>query len=246
MILTLIWYPDLLKSTAHDVTFLVGLFVSGGGVALGVIDDRFGMRGRQKLLGQLVAASILLPTGIIIREASVFGIHISFGDLAPLVTLLALVGAINALNLIDGVDGLACTTGIVLSLSIAAATFIYAGRPDGLLISMVLAGGLSGFLIYNFPPARMFLGDSGSMLIGLILGAVALKCSLKEYTATALLMPTAIWAIPLFDTYPWQWFEGSLRDAASTFLTADTCTTASSAKGLVEDGCWLLSRRFVD
>ena len=160
VILTLIWYPDLLKSTAHDVKFLVGLFVAGGRggiVALGVIDDRFGMRGRQKLLGQLVAASILLPTGIIIREASVFGIHISFGDLAPLVTLLALVGAINALNLIDGVDGLACTTSSVLSLSIAAVTFIYAGRPDGLLISMVLAGGLSGFLIYNFPPARMWV-----------------------------------------------------------------------------------------
>ena len=85
----------------------------------------------------------------------------------------------------DGVDGLACTTGIVLSLSIATVTLIMAARPDGLLISLILAGALCGFLIYNFPPARMFLGDSGSMLIGLFLGAVALKCSIKDYAAAA-------------------------------------------------------------
>lgn len=197
---TLLWFPDLLKPTAHDAKFLAGLFVSGGLIViLGLIDDRFGMRGRQKLAGQIVAAAILLPTGIIVREVSLFGYQISFGDLAPIITLIALVGAINALNLIDGVDGMACTTGIVLSLSIAAVSFIYGARPDGLMISLVLAGTLCGFLIYNFPPARMFLGDSGSMLIGLVLGAVALKCSIKQYAVGALVMPTAIWAIPLFD-----------------------------------------------
>jgi len=74
------------------------------------------------------------------------------------------------------------------------------GRPDGLLISLALAGALFGFLVYNFPPARMFLGDSGSMLIGLILGTVALKCSVKQYAAVTLIMPTAIWAIPIFDS----------------------------------------------
>jgi UDP-GlcNAc:undecaprenyl-phosphate/decaprenyl-phosphate GlcNAc-1-phosphate transferase len=197
---TLLWFPDLLKPTAHDAKFLAGLFVAGGMiVALGILDDRYGVRGRQKLAGQIVAAAVLLPTGIIIREITVFGYPLSFGDLAPLVTLIVLVGSINALNLIDGVDGMACTTGIVLSLSIAAVSFIYGARPDGLMISLVLAGSLCGFLIYNFPPAKMFLGDSGSMLIGLILGAVALKCSIKQYAAAALIMPTAIWAIPLFD-----------------------------------------------
>ena len=197
---TLWWFPDLLRSTANDKMFLLSLFVSGSLiVAIGVIDDRFGMRGRQKLAGQIIAAMILLPSGIIIRNITVFGIPISFGDFAPIVTLVAIVGAINALNLIDGVDGLACTTGIVLSLSIAAVTHICGGRPDGLMISLILAGTLCGFLIYNFPPARMFLGDSGAMLIGLVLGAVALKCSIKDYAAATLIMPTAIWAIPLFD-----------------------------------------------
>ncbi|MEZ6124759.1 MAG: MraY family glycosyltransferase [Planctomycetaceae bacterium] len=197
---TLWWIPDLLQSTTNDKWFLSCLFCAGLlVVCLGLIDDRYGMRGRQKLAGQILAAMIMLPSGITIRMVTILGVQISFGDFAPIVTLLVIVGAINALNLIDGVDGLACTTGIVLSLAIAAVTVICGGRPDGLLISLVLAGSLSGFLIYNFPPARMFLGDSGSMLIGLILGAVALKCSIKHYAAATLLMPTAIWAIPLFD-----------------------------------------------
>ncbi|MEO2019639.1 MAG: MraY family glycosyltransferase [Fuerstiella sp.] len=192
--------PGLLKPTVNDIKFLTSLLVAGGFiVAIGMIDDRYGLRGRQKLAGQIVAALIMLPSGIIVEEVSAFGLSISFGDLAPIMTLLWLIGATNALNLIDGVDGLASTTGIVLSLSIAAVLYILGGRPDGLLISLVLAGTLFGFLIFNFPPARMFLGDSGSMLIGLVLGAVALKCSIKQYAAVALILPTAIWAIPLFD-----------------------------------------------
>lgn len=197
---TLYVFPDLLKPTPHDAKFLLALLISACIiVAIGIIDDRFGMRGRQKLAGQILAALVLLPSGIVVREISVMGYQISFGDLGPIVTLMCIVGAINALNLIDGVDGLASTTGIILSLSIAAVTFVYGGRPDGLLTSLILAGTLSGFLLYNFPPARMFLGDSGSMLIGLILGAVALKCSVKQFAAATLVMPTAIWAIPLFD-----------------------------------------------
>jgi len=200
VLVTLAWFPILLKPTPHDVKFLVGLLVAGTFISVvGVIDDRFGMRGRQKLLAQIIAATIMLPTGIVIRQVSILGYQISFGDLAPLITLITLVGAINALNLIDGVDGLACTTGIVLSLSVAAVAMIYGTKPDGLLVSLILAGALTGFLIYNFPPAKMFLGDSGSMLIGLTLGAVALKCSIKQYAIPALMLPTAIWAIPLFD-----------------------------------------------
>ncbi|MEP3477712.1 MAG: MraY family glycosyltransferase [Fuerstiella sp.] len=197
--ITLWIYPSLLAGSNYDKRFLGFLFAAGSViVGIGLIDDRFGMRGRQKLAGQIMAAAIMLPAGIIIEKVTVFGMLISFGDFAPVVTMLVLVGAINALNLIDGVDGLASTTGIILALSMAVVSFIY-GRPDGQLIALILAGALSGFLIYNFPPARMFLGDSGSMLIGLMLGAIALKCSIKHYAAATLLMPTAIWAIPLFD-----------------------------------------------
>ncbi|MCA9049285.1 MAG: undecaprenyl/decaprenyl-phosphate alpha-N-acetylglucosaminyl 1-phosphate transferase, partial [Planctomycetaceae bacterium] len=134
-----------------------------------------------------------------VSQTTIFGLTVSFGDVAPVITVLCLVGAVNALNLIDGVDGLAATTGIVLSLSFAGVTYIAGGRPDGLMISLVLAGALSGFLIYNFPPAKLFLGDSGSMLIGLLLGAVGLKCSLRQYAAATLILPTVVCIIPIFD-----------------------------------------------
>ena len=193
-------FPDLLSASDGDVRFLLSL--SGASlliVLVGMLDDRFGLRGRQKLAGQFLAALIMVPSGILIQRIEVFGYPIEFGDVAPFVTVFWILGAVNALNLIDGVDGLASTTGIILSLSVAAVTYILGGRPDGLLISLALAGALTGFLFFNFPPAKMFLGDSGSMLIGLVLGSVALKCSFKQYAAVALIMPTAIWAIPIFD-----------------------------------------------
>ena len=197
---TSVAYPDLLKSNEGDVRFLMSLACASLLIVfVGLLDDRFGLRGRQKLAGQFLAAVVMVPSGIMIQRIEILGYPLEFGDVAPFVTVFWILGAINALNLIDGVDGLASTTGIILSLSVAAVTFILGGRPDGLLISLALAGALSGFLVYNLPPARMFLGDSGSMLIGLVLGCVALKCSLKQYAAVALIMPTAIWAIPIFD-----------------------------------------------
>ncbi len=198
--LTVWWFPDVLQAARGDFRFLIFLFVASVVIVLvGLCDDRFGLRGRQKLLGQFAAACVMVPSGIMIERIQLFGIPIEFGDLSALVTLFWILGAVNALNLIDGVDGLASTTGIVLSLSVAAVTLAMGGRTDGVVTALILAGSLSGFLFYNFPPARMFLGDSGSMLIGLVLGSIALKCSLKQYTAAALVMPTAIWAIPIFD-----------------------------------------------
>ena len=197
---TLLVFPNLLKSTEGDIRFLTSLGAASLVImVVGILDDRFGLRGRQKLAGQFLAALIMIPSGIMIEKISIFGYPIEFGHFSAFITVFWIMGAINALNLIDGVDGLASTTGIVLSLSVAAVTYILGGRPDGMLISLALAGALTGFLVYNFPPARMFLGDSGSMLIGLVLGCVALKCSLKQYAAVALIMPTAIWAIPIFD-----------------------------------------------
>ncbi|MEY3173513.1 MAG: putative undecaprenyl-phosphate N-acetylglucosaminyl 1-phosphate transferase [Planctomycetota bacterium] len=192
--------PQVLAETRGDASFLLCLSAAAAVIVIvGMLDDRFSLRGRQKLLGQFIAACLMLPSGIAVDHVSLFGFSVHFGDLGFLFTLFWILGAINALNLIDGVDGLASTTGIVLALSVAAVTLILDGRPDGLLLSLALAGSLVGFLIHNFPPARMFLGDSGSMLIGLVLGCVALKCSVKQYTVVAMVMPTAIWAIPIFD-----------------------------------------------
>ncbi len=129
---TIWWFPGYLTLDVGQQRFLWSLLgASLVIVTLGVLDDRFCIRGRQKLVGQFVAALVMLPSGILIEKVQMFGVTVEFGDLSAIVTLFWIMGAINALNLIDGVDGLASTTGIVLSLSVAAVTYITSGRRTG-------------------------------------------------------------------------------------------------------------------
>jgi UDP-GlcNAc:undecaprenyl-phosphate GlcNAc-1-phosphate transferase len=115
------------------------------------------------------------------------------------ITLFWFVGAINAFNLLDGIDGLASSVGLILSLALAAMAW-YLGHHAEALIALALAGSLLAFLIFNFPPASIFLGDAGSMLIGLLLGILAIRSSLKGPATVALAAPVAILAIPILDT----------------------------------------------
>ena len=117
-----------------------------------------------------------------------------------------LLGAINAINLIDGIDGLASSVGLVLCLAVAALTAYqgssenFSGNYGATLIALTLGGALLGFLRYNFAPASIFLGDAGSMLIGLVLGAVAIQHQLKTAATVALAVPVAVWSIPIVDS----------------------------------------------
>ena len=179
--------------------FLIGLFLSAVVLcAVGLLDDRTGLRGRQKLAGQVVAVCILMASGLIIEDIRIFDWSIHLGLLALPFTLFWLLGAINALNLIDGMDGLATSVGIILSLAVAGMALLTGHHPEA-VVAFAIAGSLIGFLRYNFPPASIFLGDAGSMLIGLIVGALAIRASLKGPATVALAAPTAIWAIPIFD-----------------------------------------------
>jgi UDP-GlcNAc:undecaprenyl-phosphate/decaprenyl-phosphate GlcNAc-1-phosphate transferase len=182
-----------------QIPFLVGLSASAVVLCcVGLLDDRIRLRGRQKLVGQALAAGILLGSGLLIRQLQIFNWQIELGILAVPFTLFWLLGAINALNLIDGIDGLATSVGIVLSVAVAVMALL-GGHITDAVVALALAGSLAGFLYYNFPPARIFLGDAGSMLIGLVLGALAIRSSLKGPAIIALAAPTAIWAIPIFD-----------------------------------------------
>ena len=165
---------------------------------LGLIDDRFELRGRQKLVGQFFAATVLIGGGLVIQKIAIFGLTIELGLLAIPFTLLWLLGAINALNLLDGMDGLATSLGIVLSVAFGGMALITGHTADAVLTA-AMVGALVGFLIYNFPPASIFLGDAGSMLIGLFLGALAIRSSLKGPATVALAAPVAVWAIPILD-----------------------------------------------
>ncbi|MEO1995363.1 MAG: MraY family glycosyltransferase [Planctomycetaceae bacterium] len=167
-------------------------------VLIGLLDDRFGLRGRQKLVGQAIAVSILVFSGLSIRHIQVFHWNINLEMLAIPFTFFWLLGAINALNLIDGVDGLATSVGIILSSAVAAAAMMNGHEMDA-IVAVAVAGSLLGFLRYNLTPASIYLGDAGSMLIGLMIGALAIRCTLKGPATVALAAPAAIWAIPIFD-----------------------------------------------
>ena len=174
----------------------------GGAIAivmLGVVDDMFALRGRQKLFGQIAVCCWMVFCGYRIVNIELFGIHFNMAILMVPVSIFWLLMTINSLNLIDGADGLCSSVGWIASAGIAViATLI--GHPLEATIAAGLSGSLLGFLVYNFPPAKVFLGDSGSMLVGLILGALAVRASLKGPTSVSLLAPVAIFAIPFFDS----------------------------------------------
>lgn len=179
---------------------LAALLVAGAViVVVGLVDDRMGLSGRQKLLGQVLAASVLMANGLIIHKVSIFGLPIDLGYFGILFTLFWLLGAVNALNLLDGIDGLATTVGIILVSTIAAMA-VKVGRYEIAIVGVVFAGSLVGFIRFNFPPASIFLGDTGSMLIGLVVGTLAIQGSLKGPGTVLLAAPLAIWAIPIFDS----------------------------------------------
>ena len=150
----------------EDCPVLPGLLLSGLVIVIvGLIDDTRGLPGKVKLLGQIVAASILIINlainGIADRKYSICSATSSpsAGCLCPL-TMIWLLGAINALNLLDGIDGLATMLGIILSCTIAAMAVV-TGNYGVVIIAMVFASSLMGFMRFNFPPATIFLGDTG-------------------------------------------------------------------------------------
>lgn len=190
------YFGDSGHGTGGGWTWL--LLASGVLCGVGLADDAFGLRGRHKLLGQLLPVSMLVGSGLVVEQVDLLGFDVHLGVMAVPFTMFWLLGAINAINLIDGMDGLASTIGgmIAFALGLMAAM---TGQRDEAIIATALAGGLAGFLIFNLPPARVFLGDTGSMMIGLVLGVVAIRSSLKGPATFAAAAPVAIWTLPILD-----------------------------------------------
>ncbi|NOY40507.1 MAG: undecaprenyl/decaprenyl-phosphate alpha-N-acetylglucosaminyl 1-phosphate transferase [Planctomycetes bacterium] len=184
-----------------EAPYLGGLLLAGAGiVVLGLIDDRFGMPGKYKLLGQLAASLVVIAAGLEIHSFVIFGFTVNLGIMSVPFTVFWLLGAINSLNLLDGIDGLATTIGIILCATIALMALLTSQFAVA-VVAAVFVGSLVGFLRFNFPPAKIFLGDAGSMLIGLVVGSLAIGGSLKGTAAVALAAPLAIWALPMFDSF---------------------------------------------
>lgn len=179
---------------------LVAFLLAGATICgIGLLDDSIHLRGRQKLAGQVLAAGVLIGFGLIIEKISLFGWTLELGLLAIPFTFFWLLGATNALNLLDGIDGLATSVGLIVASAVGVMAWTTGHLHVG-VVCMLLAASLAGFLYWNFPPARIYLGDAGSMLIGLWAGALAIQGSLKGPATAALAAPLAVWAIPALDS----------------------------------------------
>ena len=167
--------------------------------AMGLLDDAKGLRGRQKLLIQVLIAAFVVYVGDIdVEKFTVFDVTVTLGQLGPLFAILWVVGTINAVNLLDGADGMASIVGVTLGGALVALCVLLKKQTEA-AIPAALVGALLAFLRYNLPPAKVFLGDAGSQLIGLVLGVSALQASLKGPTGVALMACIGIWSVPLFD-----------------------------------------------
>ena len=178
-------------------------FVLGGGVIVlaGAWDDRFDMKPVVKLVFQIAAAALAIEAGF---RFDLFSNPVTRQtlDVVPWimwpVSLLWIVGVTNAMNLIDGLDGLSSGIGAIIAGTLTVICW-QAEQWTGVVIGLSLFGALAGYLPYNFPPARIFLGDTGSLLIGFSLAVLALE-GYRKTALLAFLVPLIALAIPLLDT----------------------------------------------
>lgn len=190
----------LVTNTQWDVEFLG--FIIGGImiVALGVSDDIWQISARWKLLGQIAAATIFAICGNEIQWlTNPFGDYFYLEWLSIPFTVFWIVSLINVVNLLDGLDGLAA--GVV---AIAAMTVMIVSILQQLwsvsLIMAALSGACLGFLMYNFNPAQIFMGDTGSMFLGYVMGTTAVVGAVKSATTLALVVPCIALGLPILDT----------------------------------------------
>jgi UDP-GlcNAc:undecaprenyl-phosphate GlcNAc-1-phosphate transferase len=199
--LLLIWDNQVSQRYTRDVPLALGLAGSAAGVfLLGLYDDLRGSRPWQKLLVQIGAGIGLFAAGFRVELLTnpFTSSRIELGWLALPVTLLWLVAVSNAFNLIDGLDGLAAGVGVFSTLSLFFLS-VAQGRSFEAATSVALAGALLGFLPHNFNPARIYLGDSGSLTIGLVLGALGIAGSQKGPVLVTMSIPLIIFGLPLLD-----------------------------------------------
>lgn len=169
-------------------------------IITGIIDDIKPLKASHKFIGQLIAALIVVFYGhVILADVSAFGIYINFSFLSYPLTLIFILGCINCMNLIDGLDGLAAGISAIYFLTIGIIATISGSTGLDFVLTFIMLGSTLGFLVYNFNPASIFMGDSGSMFLGFIIAIIALL-GFKNVTMTSIIIPLLILAIPILDT----------------------------------------------
>jgi len=167
---------------------------------VGLIDDIIGLRARIKFFTELIAAIVVCAIGIRIKSVAIADwLSLDFGWFSWPLTILWITGITNAVNLSDGLDGLAAGISAV-ACAVIAIFAIYSGQIVMAIIMLALLGSLTGFLFYNFNPAKVFMGDCGSLFIGFTISTSSVMCSTKSPTLIGLALPLLALGIPVFDT----------------------------------------------
>jgi UDP-GlcNAc:undecaprenyl-phosphate/decaprenyl-phosphate GlcNAc-1-phosphate transferase len=208
----------LLGGLAIYISFLIGLFIKQGNitseemaiivgatiiVAGGILDDIREIRPMQKLMFQVVASICLILMGVKIQLiTNPFSEAMAFFDIGLFsvpITILWIIGVTNAINLIDGLDGLAGGISMIAALTILFIA-VSQDRTSAAYLSAILCGGILGFLPYNFNPASIFMGDTGSQLLGFLLAAISIEGAIKSAATYAIVAPILLLGVPIFDT----------------------------------------------
>ncbi len=202
--IAVLWFSNLLATAGPLVLAQLRLLVPAAGFmfAVGLVDDvkTGGLRAQTKFVAQIIAAVLVCIGGMRIQSVVVTeSLTLNFGWLSWPLTILWIVGLTNAVNLVDGLDGLAA--GICAAACGAMAVFaVSTGDLAAVVLMLGLLGGVTGFLVFNFNPARIFMGDCGSMFLGFTIASTSVYCSARSSAMAGLALPALALGIPIFDT----------------------------------------------
>jgi len=167
---------------------------------VGALDDRWELPAWVKLVGMTVAAVIPVAAGVTVSNVTIpFVGAIDFGDAGAPLTVIGLVAVMNVVNFSDGIDGLAAGVCAIAGATLAVIAFDL-GRDAAGVLAAIVGGAALGFLFWNFHPASVFMGDAGALLLGLLLGCVAVQGSVKTNAILALIFPLIVLTVPFLDT----------------------------------------------
>jgi UDP-GlcNAc:undecaprenyl-phosphate GlcNAc-1-phosphate transferase len=169
-------------------------------IIIGVLDDKFELSAKWKLVGQLLVAAVIVGSGLTIDLVTIPYVgNFELGLWSYPITVFWIVAITNAINLIDGLDGLSAGVSAIGIATIAVLAFL-GGKMLIFMISIILLGSILGFLFYNFHPAKIFMGDTGALFLGYSISILSLLGLYKSVTLFSFLVPVIILGVPVFDT----------------------------------------------
>ena len=193
----LLGYMIFGEQTPTMNSILIGSFIL---LITGIIDDINPLKASHKLVGQILAALIVVIYGnLLLIDVTIFGLYMNFGIFAYPITILFILGCINCLNLIDGLDGLAGGISSIFFLTIGIIAYFQGRIGLSVVLTFIMLGSTLGFLVHNFNPAKIFMGDSGSMFLGFIISVITLL-GFKTIITSSIIIPLCILIVPILDT----------------------------------------------